>query len=154
MRAATGVVLWLAAAVAATAVGMFAVGAIGEDIFGADRRPLSESEVDEQLAGATTRPTTTPPAATSTRSTTSEPPAPRATPVTTDGGTVLARCAPGGLVDVLSTVPAQGFRVDSDDDELDGLDDHPHIKFESGEREIEIRLRCVGDTVTHTVEDD
>ncbi|MPZ79872.1 MAG: hypothetical protein GEV28_05515 [Actinophytocola sp.] len=148
VRTATGVVLWLAAAAAATAVGMFAVGAIGNDIFGSDQQPLSQSQVDEQLAGSTRTPaaTTPPPSTTastgpSTPPTTSDPPTPQATPVTSDGGTVLARCAPGGLVDVLSAVPAQGFSVDSDDDELD---DHPQIKFESGEREIEVRLRCVG----------
>jgi hypothetical protein len=42
-------------------------------------------------------------------------------------------------VEVLSAVPAQGYAVDGDDDELD---DHPSIKFTSGEREVEVRFRC------------
>jgi hypothetical protein len=62
---------------------------------------------------------------------------------------VWARCAPGG-VEVISFTPAQGFGVESDDD---GIDDHPKITFVSGEREIEVRLRCSGGTVTHTVEE-
>jgi hypothetical protein len=144
VRFATGVVLWLAAAAAATVVGMFAVGAIGADIFGPDQQPLSQSQVDQQLAQTTTpHPTTSapPPATSSTpppRTTT--PPLAPVTPVTSDGGTVLARCVPGG-VQVVGSTPAQGFQVDSGDD---GIDDHPSVKFRSGDREVEVRLRCVG----------
>jgi hypothetical protein len=161
MRVTTGVAAWLVAAAAATTVGLFAVGAIGTDIFGASTgQPLSQSEVDAKLARST--PATTPPATT----TTSPPPASSSAappPVTTTtprpqtgrtqsfrsaGGTVFARCAPGG-VEVVSATPAQGFSVDS---ENEGVDDHPHVRFRSGEREVEVRLRCVGGTVQPTYE--
>ena len=59
----------------------------------------------------------------------------------TEGGTVISRCE-GTLVRVLSASPAQGYQVDPDDD----VDDHPSVKFQSGEREIEVRLRCVDGT--------
>jgi hypothetical protein len=52
---------------------------------------------------------------------------------------VISVCA-GTFVRVLSASPALGYRVDSDDDELD---DHPSVKFTSGEQEVEVRLRCV-----------
>ena len=138
-------VLWLVAAAAATAVGLFAVGAIGTDIFGGTtQQPLSQSEVDRRLAE------TTPPAATTTSpTTTSIPAAGRTYSIHSAGGTVWARCAPGG-VEVVGTTPAQGFQTEPDDD---GIDDHPKITFVAGEREIEIRLRCASGTVTHEVEE-
>ena len=131
MRLTTGFVLWLVAAAAATAVGLFAVAAIGTDIFGAGQDPLSQSEVDELLRS---RPTSPPP---TTSTTTTQPPADKTT--VTEGGTVIARCE-GALVRVVSASPAQGYRVDPDDDEVE---DHPSVKFQSGEQEIEVRLRCV-----------
>jgi hypothetical protein len=149
VRITTGVVLWLVAAAAATAVGLFAVGAIGTDIFGASaQQPLSPSDVDRQLA-ASTPPTTTSPRASSPAPTTTTPP-PAGTPppaktavVHSAGGTVWARCAPGG-VEVVGYTPAQGFQVDS---ENEGIEDHPHVRFRSGGQEVEVRLRCVGGTV-------
>jgi hypothetical protein len=145
VRITGGVLLWLAAAAAATAVGLFAVGAIGTDIFGPAQQPLSQSEVDSKLAES---PTSAPPTSAPTSSPPTTPAARTAT-VHSAGGTVWARCAPGG-VEVISFTPAQGFGVESDDD---SIDDHPKITFVSGEREIEVRLRCSGGTVTHTVEE-
>jgi hypothetical protein len=154
VRITGGVVLWLVAAAAATAVGLFAVGAIGTDIFGPGQQPLSQSEVDRQLAESSP-PTSSPPSPPAATTATTPPPtattpAARTTTVRAVGGTVWARCAPGG-VEVVGATPAQGFGVESDDD---GVEDHPKITFVSGEREIEIRLRCAGGTVTHTVEED
>lgn len=150
MRITGGVVLWLAAAAAATAVGLFAVGAIGTDIFGPAQQPLSESEVDNRLAESptSTPPTTAPTTSSPTSTPTTTTPTARTATVRSAGGTVWARCAPGG-VEVRSYTPAQGFGVESDDD---GIDDHPKITFTNGEREIEVRLRCSGGTVTHTIE--
>ncbi len=152
LRVTTGVVLWLVAAAAATTVGLFAVGAIGTDIFGAStQQPLSQSEVDRQLADTTPPATTTTPPPT-TPPTTAPPDTPaagRTYSVHSAGGTVLARCAPGG-VEVVASTPAQGFQTEHEDD---GVDDHPKITFVAGEREIEIRLRCAGGTVTHTIEE-
>jgi hypothetical protein len=159
MRITAGVVLWLVAAAAATTVGLVAVSAIGTDIFGAGaQRPLTQSEVDEQLSRTTTPtppPSSTAPTTTTTSTTTSvttsvTPPPGRTTLVRSDGGTVLARCVAGG-VEVVSYTPAQGFQAEPDDDDVD---DHPKVTFVSGEREIEVRLRCAGDgTITHTIEE-
>ncbi|MGB3437914.1 MAG: hypothetical protein WBA97_04090 [Actinophytocola sp.] len=142
MRLTTGFVLWLVAAAAATAVGLAAVAAIGTDIFGAGQDPLSQSEVDELLTSQS-RTSPAPPSS-------SAPPPPQDTTTATVGGTVISRCE-AGLVRIMSASPAQNYGVDSDDDELD---DHPSVKFFSGEREIEVRLRCVGDTPTATIRDD
>jgi hypothetical protein len=135
VRLTTGFVLWVVAAAAATAVGLAAVAAIGTDIFGAGQDPLSQSEVDELLAS---RPPST---STSAPTTTTTPPAEQ--PTVTKGGTVIARCTAGGLVDVLTATPAQGYRVDQDDD---ADEDHLSVKFSSGRQEIEVNLRCVNGT--------
>lgn len=136
VRLTTGVVLWVVAAAAATAVSLAAVAAIGSDIFGAGQDPLSQSEVDQLLANPPTESSAT------TSPTSSTPPPPADTRTDTPGGTVISRCD-SGLVRVVSASPAQGYRVDAHDDELD---DHPSVKFESDSREIEIRLRCVAGT--------
>lgn len=133
MRLTTGFVLWLVAAAAATAVGLAAVAAIGTDIFGAGQDPLSQSEVDELLASR--------PPSTSGSPATTTPPAEQ--PTVTEGGTVIARCTAGGLVDVLSATPAQGYRVDPDDD---ADENHLSVKFSSAQQEIEVNLRCVNGT--------
>lgn len=146
-RVTTGVLLWLVAAAAATAVGMTAVAAIGTDIFGGGSDPLSEAEVEAMLATQTqTQPPTT--------SATTPPPtseAPQPTEIPSAGGTVLARCAAGG-VEIVSTIPAQGYQADTEDD--DEIDDHPSVKFSSGDVEIEVRLRCVNNLVTHEIRQD
>jgi hypothetical protein len=136
------VVVWVVAAAAATAVGLAAVAAIGTDIFGAGQDPLSQSQVDELLASQTTTqapPPTTQPSTEPSTTSSSVPPRAEEKSVVTEGGTVIARCTTSGLVEVLSAVPAQGYAVDGEDDDLD---DHPSVKFQSGEREIEVRFRC------------
>ncbi len=149
--------LWLVAAAAATAVGMTAVSAIGTDLFGGGGDPLSESEVDEQLRSTspttesssepTSEPTTTTPG---TSSTPAPPPTARGVSIPTPGGTVIARCEAAG-VRVLQTMPAQGFLAEADDDDVD---DHPSVKFQSGDREVEVRLRCVNGVPRGEVEED
>ncbi len=149
-RVTTGVLLWLVAAAAATAVGMTAVAAIGTDIFGAGNDPLTEAEVEAMLATQTQPPTTS---STSSTSSTTPPPtsqAPEPTSIPSLGGTVLARCVPGG-VQVVTAIPAQGYQVDSDDDDVD---DHPSVKFTSGDLEIEVRLRCENNTVVPEIRQD
>jgi hypothetical protein len=155
MRLATGVLVWVVAAAAATAVGLAAVAAIGTDIFGGGQDPLSQSEVDDLLTSLTTTPPTTPPstAQTTAPTTSSTPAGPQPYKTATEGGTVTARCTPDGLVEVMSRTPAQGFSVASDDSE-DGLDDHPSVKFRSGDRKIEVRLRCVDGVPRPTIKED
>jgi hypothetical protein len=152
MRVTTGVVLWLAAAAAATAVGLFAVGAIGTDIFGASAgEPLSQSEVDAQLSESpppsststppSSAPSSAPPSSAPPSTTTRPvPQAGKTETVRSTGGTVWARCVPGG-VEVVGSTPAQGYQIDR---ENEGIDDHPHVRFRSGRAEVEVRLRCVG----------
>src|SRR3954454_5045768 len=100
MRVTTGVVLWLAAAAAATAVGLFAVGAIGTDIFSPSAgEPLSQSEVDAQLSqtpppSTTSAPPSSVPPSTPTRPV---PQAGKTESVRPAGGSVWARCGPGGV---------------------------------------------------------
>jgi hypothetical protein len=152
MRLTTGVLVWVVAAAAATAVGLAAVAAIGTDIFGGGQDPLTQSQVNDLLAS----PAPTPPPTTSLPSSTTQPPPttpPAAQPhdIVTAGGTVTARCTPTGLVEVLSTAPAQGYSVDSG---RSGGDDHPSVKFRSGEHEIEIRLRCVNGLPSPEIEED
>ena len=142
MRLTTGFVLWVVAAVAATAVGLVAVSAIGTDIFGAGQDPLSQSEVDELLANRPTSSTSSSTAPSTTATTPSTPPPPKEETTQTAGGTVISICE-GTLVRVLSASPALGYRVDADDDDVD---DHPSVKFKAGEQEVEVRLRCVGGT--------
>lgn len=132
-RALTVALAWAAALVAATVVGLTAVNAIGSGIVGAGQRPLSQSEVDARLSVLPSPPRTSP-----TPTTTSTPdPAVEPTVVTSQGGTVVARCS-GGLVEVMSTTPAQGFQARTESGE-----DHPSIRFTSGRTRVEIRLRCV-----------
>ena len=46
--------------------------------------------------------------------------------IATAGGTVLARCT-GGRPEVVSATPAQGFRVQTEDD-----DGGPRVRFRAG----------------------
>jgi|tagenome__1003787_1003787.scaffolds.fasta_scaffold20978814_4 hypothetical protein len=152
MRVTTGVVLWLAAAAAATAVGLFAVGAIGTDIFGPSAgEPLSQSEVDAQLSrtpppSSTSTPPSSVPPSTTTRPV---PQAGKTESVRSAGGTVWARCVPGG-VEVVGSAPAQGYQTDR---ENEGIDDHPHVRFRDGSAEVEVRLRCVGGHIQPEIRD-
>lgn len=145
---ALGVLAWLAAAAAATVVATTAVNAISSGIVGAGARPLSQSEVAARLAASTptTPPVTTPTGTTPTTvpsTTPGSPPTDTGTgptkSVLSAGGTVIARCVPGGVA-VLSAVPAQGYRLDSTSTEVD---DHPSVKFRADQAEVEVRLRCV-----------
>lgn len=148
-RITAGALVWLAAAVAATVVGMTAVGAIGDDILGSAQAPISQAEVERRLAAVSTPTATpsatptasaTPPGNPTTPATTTPPADSRLT--TTEAGSIISRCVPGG-VEVISAVPAQGYQVETDDDEDE---DHPSITFTAGETEVEVRLRCVNGT--------
>ncbi len=145
-RAFTVALAWVAALGAATIVGMTAVNAIGSGIVGAGRNPLSQSEVDALLSAnpSASTPSPTPP------STPSPAPAPAVEPavVTSQGGSVVARCA-GDRVDVVSTTPAQGFQA-----RTGSGGDRPSIRFSSGRGRVEIRLRCVNGTPRAEIKND
>ena len=57
--------------------------------------------------------------------------------IATAGGTVLARCT-GDRPEVVSATPAQGFRVQTEDD-----DAGPRVRFRAGHSRFEVSLRCV-----------
>jgi hypothetical protein len=136
VRVAGTVAVWFVAAAAATAVGLTAVGLIGDDLVGGGE-PLSQAEVDQRLAQTTS---SAPPTTSATTTTTTPPPA-TPVPINTEAGVVFARCVPGG-VQVISATPAQGWEYETDDD--DGtVDDHPSVKFNGEDVELEVRLRCV-----------
>lgn len=122
---------WAATVVVATVVGMSAVGAIGSGILGAGQEPLTPAQVDQALAAARSAP---PPAAASTTAPPPDAAGPPAEVIPSPGGTVIARCT-GGVVDVVSATPAQGFRLH---DEHEGS----RVRFRSPETDVEVELAC------------
>jgi hypothetical protein len=132
-RLVAGVAAWAAALGAALVVGLTAVGAIGAGLLGPGQQPLTPAEVDARLASAepaapVDTPATVPPAPGGSGT------APQV--IATDGGTVLARCT-GNSPEVVSATPAQGFRVQTEDD-----DGGPRVRFRSGDTRFEVNLRC------------
>jgi hypothetical protein len=135
---------WLLGVVGATAVGLMAVGAIGDGIIGSGQRPLSPPEVQARLlaAAAATRPAAAPgdvvqPLAAA---------APEA--LASRGGTVLAQCR-GEVVEVVSMTPAQGFRVEDQDEDGD------KVTFKSDEIKVKMHLSCADGlpTARETIDD-
>jgi hypothetical protein len=147
-RLAAGVAAWLVAVGGALVVGLSAVGAIGTGLLGPGQQPLSPAEVQSRLASADPA---SPPAPTSPVTapvdTPAADPAPADPPqvIGTAGGTVLARCG-GGQPEVVAATPAQGFRVQTEND-----DGGPRIRFRAGKTRIEVRLSCADGRPTGAV---
>jgi len=120
-----GVAAWAAAVGAALVVGLTAVGAIGAGLLGPGQQPLTPAEVDARLASAD-------PATPAPGTAVAAPPE----VIATAGGTVLARCT-GDRPEVVSATPAQGFRVQTEDD-----DGGPRVRFRAGQTRIEVNLTC------------
>jgi len=143
-RLAAGAVAWVLACVAALAVGLTAVNAIGTGLLGPADEPLTSGQGDAALASATAGPSAVPSAAPS--------PAPDAAGlpevVATAGGTVIARCRDGSA-EVVSAAPAQGFRVQQETE-----DGGPRVRFRDGGTRYEITLSCAGDRPVAAVEAD
>jgi hypothetical protein len=140
-----GILAWMIVVCAATAVGLTAVGAVGDGIVGAGQRPLTEAEVQARLRTAGAIPPA-PVADGSVRPLASVGPEALAS----RGGTVLAQC-PGGVVEVVSVTPAQGFGVRKPDE-----DDRDKVEFESDEITVELRLSCADGrpVARESIEDD
>jgi hypothetical protein len=157
-----GVVLaWLAAVVAATLVGVLAVGAIGSGILPEGQQPLSQAEVSRKLsAPPTSEPTspTQPPTGrpSSTPRPTAGPSSPAAGPTEAlhgSGGVIYARCNPGveNGVEITSATPDQGYHFDQEEPEDGGR----RVRFESGDgSRIEVQVNCVGGTPRIVPDDD
>jgi hypothetical protein len=154
---------WLGAAVLATGVTLAAVSSIGAGIFGSSAGPLDRQEIAAALSSLSPSASASPPH-TATASPSPEPTvSPGATePGGTDGdaaptviasagGTVVARCAGDGLVEVLSWSPAQGFRVDNAEH---GPAREVELEFESSDDDIEVKVRCVDGVPTDVEQDD
>ena len=113
-RLAAGFAAWLAAVATALVVGLSAVGAIGTGLLGPSQQPLTPAEVDARLAA--TDPADPTPLDPTPADPTPEEAATTPQVIATAGGTVLARCT-AGRPEVVSAVPAQGFRVQTEDDD-------------------------------------
>jgi hypothetical protein len=147
---------WLAAAVLSTGVTLAAVSSIGSGIFGSSAGPLDRQEVNEALAtpSPSVEPTPEPTGSPVTEPAPTEPaptePVAEPRVITSAGGTVVARCAAGGLVELLSWSPAQGFSVDNAEH---GPAREVEVEFESEDDDVEMKIRCV-DGVPADVDDD
>ena len=126
-----GVAAWAAAVGAALVVGLTAVGAIGAGLLGPGQQPLTPAEVDARLASAE------PAAPAPGTPTAAAPQVGSPEVIATAGGTVLARCT-GARAEVVSATPAQGFRVQTEDE-----DGGPRVRFRAGQTRIEVNLTCV-----------
>jgi len=153
-RLVAGVAAWAAALGAALVVGLTAVGAIGAGLLGAEQQPLTPAEVDARLASAepvapapqTAAPEAVVPEAVVPEGVVPEVVAPEV--IATAGGTVLARCT-ADVPEVVSATPAQGFRVQTEDD-----DGGPRVRFRDGGTRIEVNLRCAGGRPVAEIEND
>ncbi|MEU8174796.1 hypothetical protein AB0C14_18115 [Microbispora hainanensis] len=154
-RLALAVAGWLLAAALATGTGVAVLGLLGRPLTGPAERLMTAEEIRLALARNTpsNTPGGTPGAASPAAVPSGEAPAvpsgvrtPGAAPATgrrlvsTDAGSVIARCD-GELVRLQSWTPAQGFEVDDVDP---GPDDRARVKFESDEDRLEVEVRCSG----------
>ena len=142
---------WLACTVAATAVGILAVEAIGSGIAGTGTEPLSMHEVEQQLSAAPPMPSPSGSNPTGPNPTDSDSgPSPTASPTGTTtvsgkrvfgtkGGSVVARCI-GDRAELVSWSPAQGYQTD---DLERGPGSSAGIQFETDDLEINVKITCV-----------
>jgi hypothetical protein len=144
-RLAAGVAAWAAAVGAALVVGLTAVGAVGAGLLGPGPQPLTPAEVDARLASAEPVASAIAPSPVAAAPVESGS-APEV--IATAGGTVLARCA-GGRAEVVSATPAQGFRVQTEDE-----DSGPRVRFRAGDVRIEVNLTCADGRPVGAIEND
>ncbi|WP_232666359.1 hypothetical protein [Pseudonocardia sp. TRM90224] len=144
----TGVLAWLVAVVGATTIGLLAVGAIGDGIAGpGGDRTLSAAEVESRLAA----PPHSVPAAAAPAPAGAQPEV-----LASQGGTVLVRCV-GGVPEIMSVTPAQGYSShDSGSDDDDGDSHRDRVRFEADDIKVQMQLSCASGRPTQivTVEDD
>ena len=140
--AVLAVVAWALGAATAVAVGLLALSSVGAGLFGpAD--PLARA-ADVDLAGSA-------PTATPSPSPSPFGPSPESErTLTSEGGTVVARCIDGNAYLVLWS-PAQGFRAG---DVRRGPAAIARVKFETGGREIKMQVFCDGGVAQSMVEDE
>ena len=149
-RLAAGVAAWAAAVGAALVVGLTAVGAVGAGLLGPGPQPLTPAEVDARLASAEPAASVLAPTPIAPVPVEPGPVEPGSAPevIATAGGTVLARCA-GGRPEVVSATPAQGFRVQTEEE-----DGGPRVRFRAGDVRIEVNLSCTDGRPVAAIESD
>jgi hypothetical protein len=131
-RSLLAVTGWLAAAAAATTVGVIAIDAAGTGLAGTATAPMTQGQVTRALAGATQPPPS--PAA-------SAPGGPGVTrALTTAGGSIIARCT-SGQATLISWSPAQGYQAE---DIGRGPAPTATLKFEAGSTDIRVSISCPG----------
>jgi hypothetical protein len=121
---------WLAAAVLAVLVGLVGVGVIRDEITAPITRPLSQAEVERELARTPPSPSVPAASPSPSPSRSGAAPtgaAPRSFP--TRGGTVVARCV-DGAAEIVSLSPAPGFEMHGDDEFRGVTDNHDRVKFD------------------------
>ncbi|MFE3449186.1 hypothetical protein ACFXJ8_09645 [Nonomuraea sp. NPDC059194] len=127
---------WVVAALVATGAGIAVLGLLGGSLGGtAAGRTMSDADVRAALAAATP-----PPSAQPRPSPSKATAAGQAKAFRTPGGTVVAACD-AGLVKLRSWSPAQGYTTDDVDTESR---EKVTVEFESGERDVEVEIRCDG----------
>jgi hypothetical protein len=137
-----GVLAWVVGATASVVVGLLALSLIDADLTGSGDPPIaSDPFVDTGVTGP-------PASATPSPGPTGGPtaPGPSRGPATqrrlnSAGGYVLAQCEGGGNAYLVFWSPAPGYRVRDVDR---GPREDARVRFESGEREVEMRITCAG----------
>ncbi|GAA2091562.1 hypothetical protein [Actinomadura alba] len=155
-RVLLGIGGWLAAVVAATGVGVAAIGVLEDGITGSRTRALDQGTVQRALSSPSAPPES-PVASPAPPGSSAEPgtPAPTGDGITrvlsTKGGTVTAACS-GGLVRLVAWSPAQGYGADDDER---GPARVASLTFESDDVEYEVTVTCAADgPVARTHKDD
>lgn len=129
---------WLVTAMIATGAGVAVITVVGEALWGAEGRVLSPEEVRRALATAALVTPGTPMVPTTPTASAIPEPGGTERVISTDGGTVIARCA-DGLVTLRSWNPAQGYHVDDADR---GPARRAEVEFEAEDAKIKIEIRC------------
>jgi hypothetical protein len=150
---AASVLAWTVGAAVSIGVGLLALSLIGVGLTTDSGDHLTQPVGRADAPGATI-PTSQPPVEDPLASPSATPTAtatvgPNQT-IGTAGGTVVARCQPGGAY-LLYWSPSPGFRADLSNR---GPAAEARLSFESASREIKIRVTCIGLTVHPSIEDE
>jgi hypothetical protein len=133
-----GLLAWVVGATAAIVVGLLALSLIDADLTGSGDPPIAADPFVDTVA-------TGPPSSTTSGPTSGPAPGASGGPATqrrlnSAGGYVLAQCQ-GANAYLVFWSPAPGYRVRDVDR---GPRDDARVRFESGEREVEMRITCAG----------
>ncbi|MBC6461230.1 hypothetical protein [Actinomadura sp. HBU206391] len=141
---------WLAAVVAATGVGIAAIGVLEDGITGSQAGTLDQDAVQRALSSPFVPPAS-PPSPTSSAGQGTPAPGEVTRVLSTEGGKVTATCS-GGLVRLGGWSPALGYGAD---DAERGPAAEASLTFESDDAEYEVTVRCAAEgPVASTHKDD